>query len=180
MTKKSILILLIAIASVTIVHAQKANSNKPKKPCPAFVLNLDNGTLNSLKPTASQQQIKAKLPCFTGVTENGSGTNCGGGVFYLNDAIFFYTGLKVLNIRDGFKGKIKSGGKTVQLLGASKTTLNTYLGEAFSMTLEDEEANNFTLNYKTKWGTLKVIFVNNVANEMHLGYKIPDEFKICE
>ena len=48
------------------------------------------------------------------------------------------------------------------------------------MTLEDEEANNFTLNYKTKWGTLKVIFVNNVANEMHLGYKIPDEFKICE
>lgn len=180
MKKRVFFILLIAIAAVTIVQAQTGKSVKATKPCPAFVLNLDNGTLNNLKPTATQQQIKTKLPCFTGDTKNGSATNCGGGVFYLKDDVFFYTQLKAINIRKDFTGKMKMGGKAIELFGASKTTVEGWFNQAFSMTLEDDEANNYTLNFKTKWGTLTTVFVNGVVNELYLGYAHPDAFKICK
>ncbi len=52
------------------------------------MVNLKRGTVNKLKLTASQDEVKAALPCSTGDTEECSDFNCGGGVFFLNNSFF--------------------------------------------------------------------------------------------
>ncbi len=85
-------------------------------------LNLKKGRLNKLKPTASMELVKSNLSCFTGETAEGESFNCGGGVFFLNHQMFFYTHHDYIQVRTGFAGQISEDllGKTVAQIVAQK------------------------------------------------------------
>ncbi|HNA22555.1 MAG TPA: caspase family protein, partial [Agitococcus sp.] len=87
--------------------------------CERIVFDLDKGTLNGLKATASQQEVKNALPCATGDTPDGESYNYGGGVFFLNHNFFMYTGNNFIEVRRDFTGTVSPN-----LLGASKERLN--------------------------------------------------------
>lgn len=50
--------------------------------CPFITADLKKGTVNMLSPLVSPEQVKLKLPCFTGESEENGPMNCGGGVFF--------------------------------------------------------------------------------------------------
>jgi hypothetical protein len=101
--------MLFVLLACFFGHAIMAQS------CDKLVADLKKGILNGLKPTASQEKVKEKLPCFTGDTEDYSDFNCGGGVFYLDHDFFFYSGNDYIEFRKNFKGKL-----SLPLLGLSK------------------------------------------------------------
>lgn len=76
-------------------------------PCGPLRFDLVSGQLNGLSPDASQEQVKAALPCFTGDTRDGSKYNYGGGVFYLKHDFFYYTGRDFIEVRGAFKGQVE-------------------------------------------------------------------------
>lgn len=73
--------------------------------CDTLFLNLHEGLVNGLYPTAPQELIKYKMPCFSGSTDDSSEYNCGGGVFYQRQDLFFYTFRNYLEVGKGFPGK---------------------------------------------------------------------------
>jgi hypothetical protein len=116
--------------------------------CGNLVADLKKGTLNGLKPSASQEQVKAKLPCFTGDTEDGSDFNCGGGVFYLDNDFFFYTGNDYIEFRSKFDGKL-----SMPLLGLSKSAAVKKAGMGNAVRTE-KEGNTEHVFLKTSYGCL--------------------------
>ncbi len=151
-----------------------------KKTCDSLVLNLDKGTLNGLKPTSTQQQIKSKLPCFTGTTKDGDAFNCGGGIFYLNHDAFFYTTLDIINLRDDFNGKIIWKGKSIELMGADLSEIEKWFGEKPAAMPVDDDADNFSHVYKTKWGSIRLDVREGKVVEVIISQKTPAKLKVCE
>ncbi len=74
--------------------------------CNELYLDLEDGTLNGIKPTDSQSVIKKYLPCYTGATREGNVANYGGGVFYLDHDFYIYTAKDFIQIRGSFSGKV--------------------------------------------------------------------------
>ncbi|MEM1056261.1 MAG: hypothetical protein AAGI52_12110 [Bacteroidota bacterium] len=87
--------------------------------CEALVLDLELGTLNGLKPTASMDEVKTQFPCSTGETEEGSAFNFGGGVFFLDHGFFAYTHRDFLEVRESFAGTTRPEalGQPLSILG---------------------------------------------------------------
>lgn len=83
------------------------NTPAQTKPvCNNLYLDYYAGTLNNLRPTASQEEIKKTLPCFTGSTEEGDEAfNYGGGVFFTNHDFYFYTHRDYLEVRAEYNGQ---------------------------------------------------------------------------
>jgi len=75
--------------------------------CDQLLFDTNKGTINGLGPTAEWDEIKARLPCFTGTTEEGLGYNYGGGIFYTNHDFYFYTFRDFIEVRSNFKGTVK-------------------------------------------------------------------------
>jgi hypothetical protein len=75
-------------------------------PCPFLRFNLVRGTLNGVPPTATMDEVKRRLPCATGESEETSEMNFGGGVFFLNHDFFFYTGRNYIEVRSRFRGTV--------------------------------------------------------------------------
>jgi len=172
---KKILIVLPLLFATAIGFSQ----TKTKK-CDSLVLNLDKGTLNGLKPTATQQQIKAKLPCFTGVTKDGDAFNCGGGIFYLNHDVFFYTTLDIINVRDEFAGKMTWKGKPLNIWGSTIDEVESIFGANPEISTESDDEENFHVIYKMKWGSLRIEFQGGEVAELIISLKKPALTKACE
>src|SRR5215475_2205559 len=97
---KNLLFLLIIF-----VYSQTAFSQlKAKATCAAFVVDILNGKVNELKPNYTPDEIKNALPCFTSADVGGS-AKCGGGVFYKDKDIYFFTERDYVEIGDKFKGQ---------------------------------------------------------------------------
>lgn len=81
-------------------------------------LSVRNGTVNGVTSRADRDAIKDCLPFFTGETEDGSESNFGGGVFYTDIDLYFYSFRHIINIRESYSGKIDVPvfGKPVQEL----------------------------------------------------------------
>ncbi|HEY0016549.1 MAG TPA: hypothetical protein VGC13_09535 [Longimicrobium sp.] len=75
-------------------------------PCASLRLDLVRGTLNGVAPTATMDEVKRRLPCATGESEETSEMNFGGGVFFLNHDFFFYTGRNYIEVRRRFRGTV--------------------------------------------------------------------------
>ena len=73
--------------------------------CAPLVADLTTGRVNGLPATATMDEVKAALPCFTGESEESSAMNYGGGVFFLNHNVYAYTGADRWEMRDGFRGR---------------------------------------------------------------------------
>lgn len=143
-----------------------------KAPCIGLQANLKKGTLNKLKPTASMADIKAKLPCFTGDTEEGSSFNCGGGVFYLKNDFFFYSGRDYIEFRKKFNGKL-----SIDLLGKTREEIVKILGEPAR---KDTEGSEEAYLFKKKYGSLRVSFGSDEkVRVVAIHAQQPADVKLC-
>jgi len=124
--------------------------------CPKIYVDIINGTINNLPLTADMQQVKDSLPCFTGWTsEEDVHTNCGGGVFFLDDDFYFYTGKDYVEFRSKFKGEVSDS-----LLGLHPSEIERILGKS----VRNEEHGSFVyIFFKTSYGCLQIRLKNDIV-----------------
>jgi hypothetical protein len=144
-------------------------------------VDLQAGTLNGLRPSASMEEVKEKLPCFSGESEEGADYNCGGGVFFLNHEVFFYTHRDYLEIRDGFAGVLSE-----ELMHQPADEIRAMLGKPDRIPtppddlFEGYQAATHWL-YKRKFGTLRVSFdpQTGFVNRIGIHSRPVKEVEIC-
>ncbi len=119
--------------------------------CDNIVVNLKKGTINKLKPIATQEEVKAALPCSTGDTEEGGEFNCGGGVFFLDNDFFFYTDTDYVEIRKKFKGKL-----SIPVLGLTKAAATAKLKMGKAIRIEKQADGREDIFFKTTYGCLRL------------------------
>jgi hypothetical protein len=137
--------------------------------CPVFAVNILDGRVNELDPNSTIGEIKRKLPCFSGTEEEITSSKCGGGVFYKDRDIDFYTGRDYVEIREKFKGKL-----SIPLMGASRNSLFKWLGHP---KIKDVNWDAFQMSY----GTL-VLYYNKASkiNKLQFSTKSTETLRLCE
>src|ERR1700743_2075364 len=116
---KRILFLFLSMSCITVAMGQL----KPKVKCPDFYVDILNGTVNELKANYTPNEIQEKFPCSTSVEEESGTSKCGGGVFFKDKDIFFYTKRDYIEVGPKFMGKT-----SMPLLGTKRGSLFTKLG----------------------------------------------------
>jgi hypothetical protein len=158
--------LLFITLSVPQVKAQNGN-------CGEVVVNVKKGTLNKIKPTASMEKIQEVFPCFTGVTKEDEGYNCGGGVFFINSDFYAYTGRDYWEIRANFKGSWDT-----KLMGCKPADLEFQYGDPVR---EERIPGYRVLFFKQKYGCIRVQFgiTSGRSEEVGIHYKPAAEVELC-
>ncbi len=108
--KNIILIAGCMAFSITMQAQLKTTAN-----CPTFNVDILDGKVNELLVSSTVGQIKAKLPCFTSAENESDSAKCGGGVFFKDKDIYFYTNRDYIEIGPHFKGKL-----SIPLMGANR------------------------------------------------------------
>ncbi|MEP6749354.1 MAG: hypothetical protein ABJB86_16585 [Bacteroidota bacterium] len=114
--------LLCLLFFATIFTGSKAQL-VAKSTCGVFTVDILDGKLNGLKPDARWQEVKDALPCFTASQPDGDTTKCGGGIFFKDKDVYFFTDRDYIEIREKFQGKL-----SIPVMGASRTSLFSILG----------------------------------------------------
>jgi hypothetical protein len=96
---------------------------KAKVKCPDIYVDVLNGTVNDLKPSATQVEIKDKFPCFTSAEDETADAKCGGGVFFKDKDLYFYTKRDYAEVGPKFIGKT-----SIPILGTKRNSLFSKLG----------------------------------------------------
>ena len=96
---------------------------KAKVKCPDMYVEVLDGTVNGLKPSHTQNEIKEKFPCFTSAEDESAEAKCGGGIFFKDKDLFFYTKRKYVEVGPKFIGKT-----SIPILGTKRGTLFKTLG----------------------------------------------------
>jgi len=162
---KKIVLFFIFTALVTATKAQLKTTNI----CPVFTVDILDGKVNNMRPTYTVDQIKGHLPCFTSFEEESATAKCGGGVFYKDRDIYFYTARDYVEIGPKFKGKL-----SVPLMGASRTALFKWLGNA---KIKDVTWDAFTTSY----GILILYYSKaNKVNKIQFSSQSVENIKLCE
>lgn len=115
---------------------------KAKAKCPDFYVDILNGAVNDLKPNNTQNEIKEKFPCFTGTDDESETVKCGGGIYFKDKDIYFYTRRKYIEVGPKFTGKT-----SFPLLGTKRGSLFAKLGNP---KIKDDLWDA----YETQYGTL--------------------------
>lgn len=150
---------LSALIFIFLFSAQSFAQNDCKK----LKANLKKGTLNGVNASADMNKVKAKFPCFTGDTEEGSGFNCGGGVFFLNHDFYFYTHRDYIEIRDDFQGEISDA-----VMGLNEKQLKEKMGTPAK---KEILGSSTFLQFKRKWGVLVFVLNNDNVKKIQFHYK---------
>jgi hypothetical protein len=160
---KSLTLLLLSILLFISTSAQL----KTTPVCPAFVVDILDGRVNGVEPDFSPGRIKQALPCFT--SEVPESATCGGGIFYKDKDLYFYTGRGYIEIKEKFKGKL-----SIPLMGAPRTGLFKWLGNP---KIKDVQWDAF----QTQYGIL-VLYYNkaNKVNRIIFSKKTSETLTICE
>lgn len=162
--KKTLLIIFCAAA------LQSPAQLKVKDPCGVFTVNILDGTVNDfLNPASLPDYIKAKLPCFSSVESETTAAKCGGGVYYKDRDIYFYTGRDYIEIGEKFKGKL-----SLPVTGAKRAQLTKWFGVP-KLKDADWEA------YTTSYGCM-VYFFNKtgLVKKVILTTKGTETLQLCE
>jgi hypothetical protein len=137
--------------------------------CAGFTVDLLYGKVNDVLPTYTVGQIKERLPCFTSIEEESATAKCGGGVFYKDKDIYFYTSRDYVEIGPKFKGKL-----SVPLMGASRNALFKWLGNP---QIKDITWDAFTTSY----GILILYYTKaNKVNKIQFSTQSAATIKLCE
>jgi hypothetical protein len=162
---KTLFFIVLFLATATIADAQL----KTTPVCGTFVVEILDGRVNGVFPDFTIGQIKEKLPCFTSEEPENATSKCGGGVFYKDKDIYFYTGRDYIEIREKFKGKM-----TLPLMGASRNSLFKWLGNP---KIKDVNWDAF----QTQYGTL-VLHYNKAGkvNLIQFSKKSTETLSLCE
>ena len=109
---------------VAMILACTANAQlKVKTVCPEFYVDVLDGKVNGLKADAPIYDVRNKFPCFTQSEDESATAKCGGGVFYKDRDVYFYTNRDYVQIGPKFKGKL-----SVPLFGTKRNSLFSKLG----------------------------------------------------
>jgi hypothetical protein len=135
---KRILFVILTMSLASGVSAQL----KAKVKCPDFYVDILNGTVNGIKPNQTQTEIKDQFPCFTSAEDESATAKCGGGIFFKDKDLFFYTKRNYVEIGPKFIGKT-----SFPLLGTKRGSLFAKLGNP---KIKDDLWDA----YETQYGTL--------------------------
>ena len=162
---KTLFFVFLFMSAVTAVDAQL----KTTPVCSTIVVEILDGKVNGVLPDFTMGQIKEKLPCFTSEEPENSSSKCGGGVFYKDKDIYFYTGRDYIEIREKFKGKL-----SIPLMSANRNSLFKWLGNP---KIKDVIWDAF----QTQYGTL-VLHYNKAGkvNLIQFSKKSTDTLNLCE
>jgi len=166
--KKNLLVLISALCLAGALPAQ----DEKKVKCKDIKASIIKGDVNGLTTESSMADVKKALPCFTGEGEEGGTANCGGGVFYRENEIYFYTSKDYIEIRSGFLGKLDT-----PLFGRDIRQANDY----FTKPVKTEEKSSGTYHYyKQKYGTLIIRTNDDAIDLVQLWKSKWDEVVLCE
>ena len=166
MNIKTILVTLIVITSSAVASAQLNTTPK----CKEINVDLLDGIINkTLLPTSTVGQIKLNLPCFTSFEEDGTSAKCGGGVFFKDKDIYFYTTRDYIEIGPAFKGKL-----SLPLMAAPRNGLFKLLG---SPQIKDVKWDAF----QTAYGVL-ILYYNSASrvNKIQFSRMSVNTIQLCE
>jgi len=164
-TMKKLLLLFVLVSCALLSKSQLVAKTK----CPDFVVDILDGKVSGMKASAFDYDIKKTLPCFTSAEPDGSSIKCGGGVFYKDKDISFFTDRDYIQIGEKFKGKM-----TIPLIGAKRGTFFNKLGNP---KLSDDGWDAWQMSYGTlvlrynKLGKVYLIQMSSVTM---------DAIKLCE
>lgn len=89
--------------------------------CDVLVVDLEEGTLNGLSPTAERPLVEEKLPCWSASAKDGDLFRFGGGYLFDDRGFAFYTGRDFIEVRAAFVGRTLPAPPTA--VGADGVTL---------------------------------------------------------
>jgi hypothetical protein len=162
---KKIILLGITFISMGTLMAQLTVKAK----CDAFVVDILDGKVNTLKASATTNDIKTKLPCFTSVEEDGGTSKCGGAVYFKDKDISFFTQRDYILIGEKFKGQL-----SIPLMGGKRDTFFKYLGNP---KMKDDNWDAFITNYG-----IIILYYNAASkvNKIVMSTKNTSDISICE
>jgi hypothetical protein len=137
--------------------------------CNTIIVDILGGKVNGVEPDFTQGQVKSSLPCFTSEEAENASSACGGGIFYKDKDIYFYTGRDYIEIREKFKGKL-----SLPLMGAARNSLFKMLGHP---KIKDVNWDAF----QTQYGTL-VLYYNKASriNKIQFSNKSTETLSLCQ
>ncbi|MEJ8819127.1 hypothetical protein [Lacibacter sp. H407] len=161
---KQLLVSMLLLVTSVAVSAQL----KVKPDCGVLTVDVFKGWINEAKPNIDPEQIKVKLPCFTSFEKEGPSSTCGGGVYYDNKGIRFYTQRDYIVISSTFKGKF-----TAPVLGAKKSSMFSRFGNP---KLKDANWEAYQMAYG-----IMIVYYNTagVANKVIISTKTTDDIDLC-
>jgi hypothetical protein len=131
-------------------------------------VDLLNGKVNGAEPDFTPGQVKGLLPCFTSEEEESKESQCGGGVFYKDKDLYFYTGRDYIEIREKFNGKL-----SIPIMGAARTSLFKWLGHP---KIKDANWDVFSTSY----GILIINYNKaNKVNKIQFSIKSVETLNLC-
>ena len=156
---------LIVLMSASFVATAQL---KVKADCGTLIVDVYKGWINEAKPNIDPEQIKIKLPCFTSVEKEGNQSPCGGGVYYDDKGLRFYTQRDYMVITDKFRGKF-----TAPVLGVRRGGLFKNFGNP-KMKDANWEA------YQMAYGIMIVYYnTGGVVNKVIISTKSTDNIDLC-
>jgi hypothetical protein len=163
---KKTIVSLVAILLCAVASAQLKTTVK----CPDFDIDILDGIVNgSILPTSTVGQIKLNLPCFTSFEEEGTSAPCGGGVFYKDKDVSFYTTRDYIEIGPAFKGKL-----SIPLMGAPRNGIFKWLGAPIIKEAGWEA-------FRTAYGIL-ILYYNKAdrVNKIQFSTESAETIHLCE
>ena len=163
--KKILFVVFAATLSLNVTAQLKTTAV-----CPVFSVDILKGRVNSdLLTSSTVGQIKTKFPCFTSAEDESATAKCGGGVFYKDKDIYFYTARDYIEIGPNFKGKL-----SLPLMGANRNALFKWLGNP---KIKDVNWDAF----ETAYGIL-ILYYNKSGkiNKIQFSVKGADTIQLCE
>lgn len=161
------LFLAFLLGSVMLAQAQLKTSTQNQ--CGPLIVDVLDGKVNGVEPHYTAGQIKQTLPCFTSEEAENNTSKCGGGVFYKDKDIYFYTGRNYVEIREKFKGRL-----SIPLMGATRKSLFKWLGIP---KMKDVTWDAF----QTSYGTL-IVYYNKLSkvNKLQFSTESTETIKLCQ
>ena len=155
--------------SMGIFPAVAFSQLKTKPKCGDFVVDILNGNVSGMKPGFTEAEIKVGLPCFTSAEDEDAKSKCGGGVFYADRDVYFYTQRDYIEIGENFKGQL-----SIPLLGADRSSLFRWLGNP---KLSDDGWDAF----QTAYGTLVLHYnKDNKVRLIQFSSRSTETLNLCE
>ena len=162
---KKVLCLALLVIAVNVAMSQLVTKTK----CPDFVVDILDGRVTGIKSNAQDYDIKKALPCFTSSEPDNSTAKCGGGVFYKDKDIYFYTDRDYIQIGPKFKGKMN-----VALLGAKR---NSFFNKLGNPKLSDDTWDAWVMSY----GTLVLHYdKSGKVNLIEMSTKSMETLSLCQ
>jgi hypothetical protein len=128
-------------------------------------VDLEKGLVNGLSPITALDSLKKLMPFYTSETAENPDYNCGGGVFYMNNDVYFYTGRDYIEIRTEFNGKLSH-----DILNRNIQEVTRQLGkpdDQIKPSGDDESI--MVIYYKKDYGCLRLNYNISTGNIFEIG-----------